>query len=91
MATDRRDGVAVAMQNAGRILAEAAGVVLVAAALLAMGFQVGRDAGRIDALRAEEAGPRVTITKKQAAARIDPICRRVVQRATLNVQRGTRR
>ena len=68
------------MRTAGRILVEVAGVVLVAAALLAMGFGVGRDAGRIDALRAEEGAPVVKVGPKAAAARIDPICRTVKNR-----------
>ena len=65
------------MRNAGRVLAEVAGVVLMAAALLAAGFGAGRNVGRIDALRAVEGPAVVRISKKQAAARNDPICRTV--------------
>lgn len=78
------------MRPTGRILAEIAGTVLVAAVLVAAGFQAGQDVGRINALRAEASAPVVTIGKRAAAARIDPICRQRVQGSRFTVQGSTR-
>ena len=47
---------------------------LAVAVAVAVGFFLGRDYERINALAAEEAAPVVTINKAQAAARIQPRC-----------------
>jgi hypothetical protein len=63
------------MRQAGRILADGVIAVVLCAVVFLLGVGVGRDAGRIDALRAEAAAPVVRIGPQAAAARVDPICR----------------
>ena len=65
------------MRITGRMLAEAMMMLLMIAVCVGIGFMAGQDVGRINALRAEKTAPLMTITKKQAAARNDPICRTV--------------
>ena len=67
------------MRTAGRILQWVVGGLMVLSAL-GMIFQGGRNYERTSALRAVEGSPIKTITKKQAAARNDPICRTVTSR-----------
>jgi hypothetical protein len=65
------------MRTAGRILVDGLLVVVLFGATLCLGVSLGRDYERVNAITAEPTPPIVTITKKQAAARNDPICRTV--------------
>jgi hypothetical protein len=65
------------MRNAGRVLADGLIAVVLSSAILAVGIFVGRNYERTNAVAAEPSAPIVTIGKKQAAARNDPICRTV--------------
>ena len=71
---DQRSEVRGQRSGAWLRIAECGMVLAAAMVLLVLGFALGRNYERINALAAEEAAPVVTINKAQAAARIQPRC-----------------
>ena len=79
--------VSASLREVIRVRIAECGVVLVAVVvLLVLGFALGRNYERINALAAEPTAPVVTITRAAAAARIAPRCP-TVRRDDLRVAR----